>query len=236
MRNMRNPATITLSLLLVVSCAALSTFLPRVMAENSSLTSTTSLTHLISQATPIPTPTITPTNAPVSSSKTEPAKQLTKLVPRAIPEIHATICIPEDWALVQGSLLDGGVLLATKEKIASEADTWSTGLSMSIDRNGAKDSDQKASVYALAMAREALEKAGEEASPLRESQEGAFHNIRFYFPVQGDQSLMVTEEMRANDSTGTVAVILWQMPKDETGSLEALKDSILTSLKLDPAQ
>ena len=47
---------------------------------------------------------------------------------------------------------------------------------------------------------------------------------------------MVTEEMRANDSTGTVAVILWQMPKDETGSLEALKDSILTSLKLDPAQ
>ena len=107
---------------------------------------------------------------------------------------------------------------------------------MSIDRNGAKDSDQKASDYALSIARGAAEKAGEEASPLKESQDGAFHQIRFDFPVQGDQSLLVTEELRANDSTGTVTVILWQMPKEDAATLSPLRDSILSKLKLDSNQ
>jgi len=241
---MRKPTTRQLLLLLIVACVSLSVLLPRALAQDSSLASETSgaasslstRTSPISPSTPIPTPTTAAANTPGSPSNTAAVTQLTKLVPHAIPEIHATICIPEDWSLLQGNLLDGGVLLATKEKIASEDDIWATGLSMSIDRNGAKDSDQKASVYALTMAREALEKAGEEASPLKESLEGVFHVIRFDFPVQGDQSLLVTEELRANDGTGTVAVILWQMPKDAPHPLEGLRDSILTNLKLDPTQ
>ena len=171
-----------------------------------------------------------------SSTNSAAGQQSGELVPHAIPEIHATISIPKDWNLAQGSLLDGGVLLATKEKITGENDPWSTGLSMSIDRNGAKDSDQKASDYALSIARGAAEKAGEEASPLKESQDGAFHQIRFDFPVQGDQSLLVTEELRANDSTGTVTVILWQMPKEDAATLSPLRDSILSKLKLDSNQ
>jgi len=182
-----------------------------------------------------PTASAAPENTE-SSTNSAAGQKTGELVPHAIPEIHASISIPKDWNLVQGSLLDGGVLLATKEKITGENDPWSTGLSMSIDRNGAKDSDQKATDYALSIARGAAEKAGEEASPIKESQDGAFHQIRFDFPVQGDQSLLVTEELRANDSTGTVAIILWQMPKEDAATLSPLRDSILSKLKLDSNQ
>jgi hypothetical protein len=128
------------------------------------------------------------------------------------------------------------VLLASREKITSESDPWMTGLSMTIDRNGAKDSGQKASDYALALAQEASEKAGDESSPIVQSQIGPFHRIRFDFPVAGDQPLLVTEVLEANDSTGTLTVILWQSPKEEAGKLHDLREEILSGIKLDPMQ
>ena len=107
---------------------------------------------------------------------------------------------------------------------------------MTIDRNGAKDSGQKASVYALGLAREAHNKAGDEATPLRESQSGPFHEIRFDFPIVGEPPLLVSEVMRANDTTGTLAVILWQSPREESVALRDLREKILAGIKLDPAQ
>ena len=127
-------------------------------------------------------------------------------------------------------------MLATREKIVSESDPWTTGLSMTIDRNGAKDSGQKASVYAMGLAREAHEKAGDEATPLRESQSGPFHEVRFDFPIPSEPPLIVSEVLRANDSTGTLAVILWQSPKEESAALHDLRESILAGIKLDPTQ
>ena len=107
---------------------------------------------------------------------------------------------------------------------------------MTIDRNGAKDSGQKASAYALGIAREALGKAGEEASPMKESQSGVFHEIRFDFPVAGDPPLQITEVLRANDATGTLAVILWQMPQAGSNSLLELREDVLSGLVLDPSK
>ena len=171
-----------------------------------------------------------------SSQLPASSSQLPPLILRNLPEIHGSILLPKDWTLLPGKLQEGDVLLATREKITTENDPWTTGLSMTIDRNGAKDSAQKASDYALALAREANEKAGEEASPLKESQSGVFHEVRFDFPVEGDQPLLVTEVLRANDSTGTVAVILWQSSKEESAKLKDLKEGILAGLKLNPAQ
>ncbi len=180
-------------------------------------------------STATPAPSAAPTALPSPSTTTA-------LVSREIPEIHATMLLPKDWTLLPGKLLEGDVLLATREKIISDSDPWTTGLSMTIDRNGAKDSGQKASDYALALAHEAREKAGDEASPIVQSQSGPFHEIRFDFPVAGDQPLQVTEVLLANDTTGTLAVILWQSPKEEAEKLHDLRESILTGIKLDPTQ
>jgi hypothetical protein len=158
------------------------------------------------------------------------------LTVRDLPEIHGKISLPKEWTLLPGKLLEGDVLLATREKITGENDPWSTGLSMTIDRNGSKDSGQKASEYARALAQEAREKAGEEATPIKESQSGPFREFRFEFPVAADQPLVVTEILRANDKTGTLAVILWQMPKNETADLLGLREAVLSGLILDPAQ
>lgn len=158
------------------------------------------------------------------------------LTVRDLPEIHGKISLPKEWTLLPGKLLEGDVLLATREKITGENDPWSTGLSMTIDRNGSKDSGQKASEYARALAQEAREKAGEEATPIKESQSGPFREFRFEFPVAADQPLVVTEVLRANDKTGTLAVILWQMPKNETADLQGLREAVLSGLILDPAQ
>jgi hypothetical protein len=159
-----------------------------------------------------------------------------ELKAREIPEIHATIALPGDWTLIPGKLLEGDVLLATREKITGENDPWTTGLSMTIDRNGAKDSGQKAGDYAQGLAREAAEKAGEEASPVKETRNGAFREFRFDFPVASEPPLRITEVLRANDSTGTLAVILWQSPREESPKLEELRDKILSGLVLDPSR
>jgi hypothetical protein len=158
------------------------------------------------------------------------------LTVRDLPEIRGKIALPKEWTLIPGKLLEGDVLLATREKITGENDPWSTGLSMTIDRNGSKDSGQKASEYARALAQEAKEKAGEEATPIKESQSGPFREFRFEFPIAADQPLVVTEVLRANDQTGTLAVILWQMPKNETADLTGLREAVLSGLILDPAQ
>lgn len=181
--------------------------------------------------------TASPTNspAPISSpAKANPVKDA--LVTRDIPGIRGKISIPSDWTFLPGKLLEGDVLLAVREKIASENDPWTTGLSMTIDRNGAKDSGMKAGEYALGIAREAREKAGEEASPISDSTNGAYREIRFEFPVQTDTPLLVTEVLRANDQTGTVAVILWQSAKAEAPAVRDLREAVLSGLVLDPAQ
>lgn len=188
-------------------------------------------------ATPSPTATASPINSPApipSSSTTNPAKE--GLVTHDIPGIRGKISIPADWTFLPGKLLEGDVLLAVREKIASENDPWNTGLSMTIDRNGAKDSGMKAGDYAQGIAREAREKAGEEASPISDSTTGAYREIRFEFPVQTDSPLLVTEVLRANDQTGTVAVILWQSTKGEAPALRDLREAVLSRLVLDPAQ
>jgi hypothetical protein len=188
-------------------------------------------------ATPSPMAKASPTNSPTpipSSPTNNPAKEA--LVTRDIPGIRGKISIPSDWTFLPGKLLEGDVLLAVREKITSENDPWNTGLSMTIDRNGAKDSGMKAGDYALGIAREAREKAGEEASPISDSTTGAYREIRFEFPVQTDSPLLVTEVLRANDQTGTVAVILWQSPKAEAPALRDLREAILSGIVLDPAQ
>jgi hypothetical protein len=172
----------------------------------------------------------TPTSQPAASPSSSP------LIQQELPEIHASILLPKDWTLLPGKLLQGDVLLATREKITNESDPWTTGLSMTIDRNGAQDSGQKASDYAMALAREAQEKAGDEASQIQESQSGPFHEIRFDFPIASDQPLLVTEVLRANDSTGSLAVILWQSTKEEAPKLRSLREDILAGIKLDPSQ
>ena len=205
-------------------------------------------------ATPSPSPAAAPKSPPSSSAKTSqttpsltnspaavslpPAPGTLKetLVTRDIPGIRGKISIPSDWTFRPGKLLEGDVLLEVREKIANENDPWTTGLSMTIDRNGAKDSGMKAGDYALGIAKEAREKAGEEASPISESTNGAFREIRFEFPVQTDPPLQVSEVLRANDQTGTVAVILWQSTKDEAASLRDLREAMLSGFVLDPAQ
>jgi hypothetical protein len=86
----------------------------------------------------------------------------------------------------------------------------------------------------MSLAREAHDKAGDEASPLRELQNGPFHEIRFDFAVAGDLPLQITEVLRTNEKTGTLAVILWQSPKEEAHALQGLRDEILSSLILGP--
>ena len=220
------PLQLTIAALLSVA-----TFLSNLGAANSSPSPSAAT------ATPSPTAKASPTNSPApipSSPTSNSAKEA--LVTRDIPGIRGKISIPSDWTFLPGKLLEGDVLLAVREKITSENDPWNTGLSMTIDRNGAKDSGMKAGDYALGIAREAREKAGEEASPISDSTTGAYREIRFEFPVQTDSPLLVTEVLRANDQTGTVAVILWQSAKAEAPALRDLREAVLSGIVLDPAQ
>lgn len=226
------------SLIAAIAAAVIAPLLPMTgwAATNSpSTTSPQAPLPSVTVSAPASTNAVTNTAAKTNNS---PAAQTNppSLIVRDLPEIRGKIALPKEWTLLPGKLLEGDVLLATKEKITGENDPWSTGLSMTIDRNGSKDSGQKASEYARALAQEAKEKAGEEATPIKESQSGPFREFRFEFPIAADQPLVVTEVLRANDQTGTLAVILWQMPKNETADLAGLREAVLSGLILDPAQ
>ncbi len=188
---------------------------------------------LMANGTNTTSATLPATNVTTSLVATN-AAATPSLIAHDLTEIHGSISLPKEWTLLPGKLLEGDVLLATKEKISGENDPYTTGLSMTLDRNGAKDSGQKPTEYAMSLAREAHDKAGDEASPLRESQNGPFHEIRFDFPIAGDLPLQITEVLRANEKTGTLAVILWQSPKEEALALQGLRDTVLAGLTLDP--
>ena len=180
-----------------------------------------------------PSPSKTEPSAPAASGPPKAGQPV--LVPREIREIHAKIPLPKEWTLLEGNLRDGGVVLATKETISSENDPYATGLSLTVDRTGARETDQKASDYARTLAGEAREKAGEEASAVTETQSGPFRILRFDFPVETEQPLLMTELLMANDATGTITTIVWQMPKGEAPESSVLRDVILSGIALDPA-
>lgn len=153
------------------------------------------------------------------------------IVPHDLPDIQGSISIPKDWTLITGKLLEGDVLVACREKISGPDDPWTTGLTMTIDRNGAKDSGQPAGEYALGMAKEAREKAGDEAGEIRETRNGKIREFRFDYPVALDTPIHVTEVLRADEESGMLTVILWQTPKEEASSLKDLREAILSSIR-----
>ena len=153
------------------------------------------------------------------------------LVPHELKEIHGSISLPKDWSLVVGKLLEGGVLIATREKISSENDSWTTGLTMTVDPNGAGESGQPVGDYALGLAREAREKIGDEASEISESRNGRIREFRFDYPLASDVPLQVTEVLRADEANGVLTVIIWQAPKNESDQLKPLRETILPSIR-----
>jgi hypothetical protein len=231
----RLPLSSAILFLFAASC-----LMPREVMAGGTNTNSIAATNLVTPSVSAPSTnsatTQLATNPPASNGlSTNPSTSNPPTLTRhELPEIHGSISLPSDWTLLPGKLLEGDVLIATKEKVSGENDPYTTGLSMTLDRNGARESGQKATEYAMSLAREAHDKAGEEASPLHESQEGTFHEIRFDFPVAGDQPLQITEVLRANEKTGTLAIILWQSPKEESASLRGLRDAILSGLSLDP--
>lgn len=178
-----------------------------------------------------PSPSTSPSASP--STNPAPARTAPAMVTKEIPGIRGSLTLPADWTYLPGKVLEGDVILAVREKIKDENDSWTTGMSMTLDRNGASDSGMKPSEYALGIASEAHEKAGEEASPISQTTKGAVREIRFEFPIASDPPIAVTEILRANDTTGTVAIILWQCPREEAVSLRPLRDAMLSGLILE---
>jgi hypothetical protein len=192
---------------------------------------------------PLPTPSpavksgpkgVVPAPTSGEAQKAAPAaatNSLPALVPHELPDIQGAISIPKEWTLITGKLLEGDVLVACREKISGADDPWTTGLTMTIDRNGAKDSGQPAGEYALGMAKEAREKAGDEAGEIKETRNGKIREFRFEYPVALDAPIQVTEVLRADEESGMLTVILWQSPKEEASSLKELREAVLSSIR-----
>lgn len=183
----------------------------------------------ISSTVPAASPAVTHSPSPTASPSPTPSGP--ELASSELKEIHGSISLPKDWSLVVGKLLEGGVVIASREKITSENDTWTTGLTMTVDPNGAGESGQPVGDYALGLAREAKEKIGEEASEISESRNGKVREFRFDYPLAGDIPLQVTEVLRADEANGVLTVILWQTPKSESESLKPLREAILSSIR-----
>lgn len=150
-----------------------------------------------------------------------------------LPEIKATISIPEGWFSKEES--DDGVTVyqITREKAENEGDPFSAGLILSVTNKVPERASIKPSEYA----RDLLSAAEDEGdgAELQRTEEGSLQCFRLEYTIESeDGNIKVINLAKANDSTGTLYFATWQSPEKEEPQLKPVREAILASLKLDP--
>ncbi|GAB4178835.1 MAG: hypothetical protein Fur0032_19450 [Terrimicrobiaceae bacterium] len=150
------------------------------------------------------------------------ASDVGSLAKRELATMGAAISLPSAWVLIE-EFEDGVVVLR------NEGDSPAFSITMTPDipaRTGMKPSEYGAELLAF---------AAEEGAQISRVQDGSFQKFRvtYSFDTDGDKTC-VTDMVVANNSTGTLYFIAWQVPELKARQYEPLRDAILASLQFDP--
>lgn len=152
------------------------------------------------------------------------ASDADSLAARKLDSIGAAISLPAGWKLTEE--VDDGVVV-----VRNEGDSPAFSITMTPDipgRAGMKPSEYAAELLAFAT---------DEGGQITKLHDSAFLKLRvtYSFDSDGDR-VSVTDMVAANDKTGTLYFLAWQVAESKARQYEPLRDAILASLQLDPAK
>jgi hypothetical protein len=153
---------------------------------------------------------------------------------QALPAIKATMLVPEGWHINEQSEDGVTVYQITREKAETEGDVFSAGLILSVTTKVPDRASMKPSEYANDLLTSEHEEG--DGAKLEKTEEGPLQCLRLEYTIESDEgNIKVVNLAKANDSTGTLYFATWQSPEKEEPKLKELRESVLSSIKLDPS-
>ena len=153
---------------------------------------------------------------------------------QALPTVKASILLPDGWHIKEQSEDGVTVYQMSREKAEAEGAIFSTGLILSVTTKVPDRASIKPSEYANDLLTSAQEEG--DGAQLEKSREGPFETLRVEYTIESeDGNIKVINLAKANDETGTLYFATWQSPEKEESALKPLRESVLSSIKLDPS-
>lgn len=156
----------------------------------------------------------------------------TTLHDQPLAEVKASIQLPEGWTSSTES--EEGVYVYHLGKGGQSGEPDSSSLTLSVTTKVPERTTQSPAQYAAAL----IDMSQDEGpnSPIQKSVVNGLPFLRSEYDFESDKGKMRAVNIAIpNDETGTLYFFAWQAPLDEPVELEALREKILSSLKLDPS-
>jgi len=148
--------------------------------------------------------------------------------------VKSSIEMPEDWNFREEEEDGNFIYKITPEKLESDADTYRTGLMITVYTKLSERAETKPSEYAETIVDMAHENNDGSEVKIERTTEGPFKVFRADYAMPGaDGKVAVTALCLANDATGTLYFLYWQNPAADSAQIAATRDKILPSLKPD---
>lgn len=149
--------------------------------------------------------------------------------PHPLPDVKATLQVPEGWATSQEA--EDGVFVYHFGKGAADA---STSITLSVTTKVPDRTGQKPTEYAAALI-DMSKDEGATGNVVKGEVKG-LPSIRSEYDFESDAGKMRAVNVAiANDKTGTLYFFAWQAPLDDSVELEAIREKILSTAEFDPS-
>ncbi len=150
---------------------------------------------------------------------------------QALPEVKATIQLPEGWTSVPES--EEGIFVYHLGKGDSLENADPLGMTLSVTTKVPERTTQSPSAYASAI----IDSTQDEGpnTPIQKGESNSLPTLRSEYAFECDKGKMRAINIAiANDKTGTLYFFTWQAALDEPAEAEAVREKIFASVKLDP--
>lgn len=156
----------------------------------------------------------------------------TSLHEQPLPEVKATIQLPEGWTLSTES--DEGIFVYHLGKGGKPDEPDPMAITLSVTTKVPERTTQSPSAYAAAL----IDMSQDEGpnTPAQKGQINGLPSLRSEYNFESDKGKMRAVNIAVpNDKTGTLYFFAWQAPMDEPAEAEAVRDKVVESVKFDPA-
>ena len=151
---------------------------------------------------------------------------------QALPEVKATIQVPEGWTSSTES--EEGVFVYRLGKGGKPDEPDPMAITLSVTTKVPERTTQSPSAYAAAL----IDMSQDDGpnSPAQKGQINGLPSIRSEYDFESDKGKMRAVNIAIpNDKTGTLYFFAWQAPMNEPAEAEAIRDKVVESVKFDPA-
>jgi len=151
----------------------------------------------------------------------------------SLADVKASVSLPAGWSSSQETVGEEGVFVYHFGKSTDAGALEAAPVTMSVTTKVPERTEQKPSEYAAALLDIPLDDGTN--APIQKVVLNGQPSSRTEYDFVGDRGKMRAVSVAIpNDQTGTLYFFAWQAPLDEALELEALREKVLTSLKIDP--